>query len=331
MDFRDVCQRLLGACQRISGSWSLEEGLSGLAHTAFSLLKPRAVAVAMLTENRSQLKIVGSHGLSATFLNHASLTPDDPSIAQVLDGGLDVLVENICPNDQGVGALRLENTEGSLIATPIVEMNRPGGLVVATSDQPAYFGPDHQLVLQLVSRLAAACHGRCQLYDERRRMQVVDADTGVWAFEFFCARLNDEMARSRRHGQPLSLLLIDIDHFARFKRTHGQEAADELFKALVDSVRLHLRGIDFLGRFGRDELLVSLPDTDVRGAAKAGRRILDAIGASTLGPHESRVTASAGVTAVRSDDANATLLLERVQRALFTAHLEGSDSLQTEA
>ncbi|NLX58543.1 MAG: GGDEF domain-containing protein [Phycisphaerae bacterium] len=331
MDFKEVCQRLLGACQRISGSWSLEEGLSGLAHVAFSLLKPRAVAIVMLADNRSQLKIVGSHGLSATFINHAALDPEAPSIAQVLDGGHDLLIESIDPQDPAVGPLRLENTQGSLVATPIVEMHRPCGFVVATSDQPSYFTPEHQLVLQLVSRLAAACHGRCQLYDERRRMQVVDPATGVWAFEFFCTRLNDEMARARRHGQPLSLLLIDIDNFMRFKRTNGQEAADELFKAFVDEVRVHLRGIDFLGRFGLDELLVALPDTDVRGAAKAGRRILDAVRATTIGPRDGRVTASIGVTTMRGDDANATLLLDRVQRALYSAHLQGADCLQTEA
>ncbi|MBN2584124.1 MAG: GGDEF domain-containing protein [Planctomycetes bacterium] len=331
MDFKEVCQRLLGACHRISGSWSLEEGLSGLAHTAFSLLKPRAVAILLLTDHRSQLKIVGSHGLSATFINHANLVPDDPSVAQVLDGGRDILVESIDTQDPAVGALRLENSQGSLIATPIAEMNRPAGLVVATSDQPGHFTAEHQLVLQLVSRLAAACHGRCQLYDERRRMMTVDPVTGLWSFEFFCTRLNDEIARSRRHGQPLSLLLIEIDNFIRYKRTHGQEAADELFGGFVDAVRVHLRGIDFLGRFGLDDVLVALPETDARGAAKAGERILEALRTTTIGPRDSRVTASIGVTALGSDDSNATLLLERAQRALYSAHLQGMDCLRTEA
>ncbi|NIA21344.1 MAG: diguanylate cyclase [Anaerolineaceae bacterium] len=330
MEFKEVCERLLGACQKVSGSWSLEEGLSALAHVAYSLLKPQAVAIVLLADDQPHLKVMGSRGLSAGFINHHQMLPEDPAIQRVVVGQEDVLIGRIDPAHPRVGALRMEIEQGSLLATPVVAMGRPIGLIVATSAAEDYFTDDHLLVLQLISRIAGTCHGRCSLYDERRRLRALDPATGIWSFEYFCTRFTDEIARSRRHGEPLSLMLVDIDHFVGYKKVHGEQAADELFRLFVEVVRGEIRGIDFLGRFSLDDLLVALPGTDSDGAAKVGQRILEAVRSATFPAVESGVTVSIGVVTLGGSDDNIGLLLERAQRALYSAQLQGNDCLKTE-
>jgi len=330
MEFKEVCQRLLGACQRVSGSWSLEEGLSASAHVVYSLLKPQAVALVLLADDHLQLKVIGSRGLSANFINHHDMSPEDPAVQRIVNGQEDVSIGRIDPADPQVGSLRMETQEGSLLATPIIVMNRPIGLIVATSAAQDYFTDEHLLVLKLVSRIAAACHDQCSLYDERRRLTAIDSATGIWSFEFFCMRLADEIARSRRHDTRLSLMLVDIDNFSSYKKTHGEPAADNLFRLFVEIIRGGIRGIDFLGRFGLNDLLVALPGTDLRGAAKAAERMLEAVRSATFPGIERKVTASIGVVALKGGDDNVSPILNRAQRALYSAQLQGKDCLKAE-
>ena len=198
MDAMEVCRRFLATCERIANSWSLEEGLSALGLTAMSLLKPRSVAIVLAGEGEGTLKTTASRGLSAAFLNRQVMSVDDPGVQRVFVGREDVSFGTIDRDDPECEALRMETEQGSLIATPIVAMNRPAGLVIATSDQEDYFGEEHMLLLKLTARMAASCHDRCALYEERRQWMAIDRKTGLWSFEFYCNRMIEEISRSRR-------------------------------------------------------------------------------------------------------------------------------------
>lgn len=331
MESKEIFVRFLAASDRIANSWNLEEGFSGLAHAAQAVLGAKSVAIVLVGEDSPNLRIISSIGLSREFINHYKPSlRDNPVLQRVVLGRDPVAIEDLSHAGAEFEALRLELQSGSVLALPIVAMHRSVGLVIAAADEPRHFTPDRVVLMRLVAHLAAGCHTRCALYDERRRLAAIDPDTGLWTFEFFCHRLDEEIARCNRHRLPLALLLIDVDGFLRFKESYGETAADELFATVISVTRSTVRGIDLIGRLGLDDILLALPQTDLPGAKIAAERSLAAIREAKF-PQGVRVTCSAGVATLHPGEMEAGALLARAQKSLYSARLKGADAMATEA
>lgn len=331
MDSKEVYQQLLAGSERLSSSWELEEGLSGLVHMAHAILEADAVAIALVKETQDYLRFVAATGLSETFMNRQKLPLGHTEVQRVLGGREDVSVEDGSRVNGPLKDLFLETHTGSLLATPIVAMQRAVGMVLAASDQPRHFSQEHRQVLKLTAAMATGCYDRWSLYEDRRRLMAIDPTTGLWAFEFFCSRLTEEISRCRRHKMPLSLMLIDPDGLVKYKETYGEEAADEVFRAMIQVVRGTVRGIDLVGRFGLNELLVATPQTDLQGATIAAERIRDAVEQTRFPRTGERITVSTGVSTLHSGgDDDVGLLLSRAQKGLYAARLQGSNCVVPE-
>ncbi|WPL18925.1 Stalked cell differentiation-controlling protein [Thiorhodovibrio winogradskyi] len=157
-----------------------------------------------------------------------------------------------------------------------------------------------------------------------------DALTGIPNRRRFDQKLTEEWARATRHGQPLSLLMIDIDQFKPFNDHYGHGAGDECLRRVAQAlVRVPNRPTDLVARYGGEEFAVILPDADATGAREFALRLLDAVRAlklkhaySEVAPH---VTLSIGgatqATASRMPDADA--LKKTADDALYHAKTSG--------
>ena len=127
-----------------------------------------------------------------------------------------------------------------------------------------------------------------------------DPLTGAANRRAFLERAREEIARSRRYGHPLSVLMADIDHFKRINDTHGHAAGDEALKRFAQLMRDDLRPSDLVGRYGGEEFVVLLPETEVADAPVVAERLRAKVEAAEL-VHEGtrfRMTVSIGVAAV---------------------------------
>jgi diguanylate cyclase (GGDEF)-like protein len=129
--------------------------------------------------------------------------------------------------------------------------------------------------------------------------------------------LEQALARSQRSGQPLTVLMCDLDHFKRLNDTMGHQKGDAALQATAEVLRQTLRKSDTSCRYGGEEFLVVLPDTDAADAAVLATRLNTAVHArgEELGLP---VTISIGLTTAQSDD-TATSLLHRADRALYAS------------
>ncbi|MCH4880282.1 GGDEF domain-containing protein [Pseudomonas sp. TMW22090] len=140
--------------------------------------------------------------------------------------------------------------------------------------------------------------------------------------------LQREIDMSRRHLQPLSLLMLDIDHFKRINDTHGHSAGDEVLKAVAASIKGQLRNVDMVFRYGGEEFLILLSNTGREAAAMVGERLRFATQAKEyLADGKSiELTVSLGCSTLLPGE-SAESLLRRADSALYVAKREGRNRL----
>ncbi|WP_309674449.1 GGDEF domain-containing protein [Pseudomonas sp.] len=140
--------------------------------------------------------------------------------------------------------------------------------------------------------------------------------------------LQREIEMSHRHLQPLSLLMLDIDHFKHINDTHGHSAGDDVLKAVAASIKNQLRNVDMVFRFGGEEFLILLSNTSREAAAMVGERLRFAVQAEEYSAdgHAIELTVSLGCSTLLPGE-SAESLLRRADSALYVAKREGRNRL----
>ncbi|MGZ5041736.1 MAG: GGDEF domain-containing protein [Usitatibacter sp.] len=161
---------------------------------------------------------------------------------------------------------------------------------------------------------------------EALRMATMDPLTGAYNRRTFHEIAEREMSRIRRAGQPLSIIIVDLDHFRPINEKHGNRVGDQVLQKVADIVRGALRKEDMLVRYGGEEFLVMLPDVPGPGAVVVAGRIRKAVEAQALRieGHSIAMTVSVGVSA-RLDEGPESIegLLTRADEALALAKQRG--------
>ncbi len=167
-----------------------------------------------------------------------------------------------------------------------------------------------------------------RLYEEVESQSLTDPLTGLGNRRAFDQRLTEEVERSRRYGEPLSLALVDVDFFKIYNDTHGHTAGDEVLrrlgKTLTDRM---LRRSDLAFRYGGEEFAVIMPATGPGEASIAIDRLHETIRneAMPLEHHQpgGHLTISAGLTSCDGPDSGAAAIVEQADLALYAAKQEG--------
>jgi len=145
--------------------------------------------------------------------------------------------------------------------------------------------------------------------------------TGAWNRKALYEMANYELLQHRRYHHPLSILMLDLDHFKRVNDLYGHAVGDQVLQHTVEIVTDLLRETDSLYRMGGEEFVVLAPETEFSGAAELGERIRKLIYHADFSPVEI-MTVSVGVTAVVTGD-DLDQVLRRVDEALYRAKSEG--------
>jgi len=176
---------------------------------------------------------------------------------------------------------------------------------------------------------------RYALQDELEEQAIVsvhesalrDALTGAYNRRVFDDRLQGELAFSVRHKQPLSLLLLDVDHFKQFNDTHGHQAGDRVLQVVSRRIAETLRTEDVFARYGGEEFGILVRDTTPVGALVVAERLRGLV-ADTPIVYEGRelsVTVSIGVACNGADSVTAEQLIKEADEALYRAKERGRD------
>jgi diguanylate cyclase len=161
-----------------------------------------------------------------------------------------------------------------------------------------------------------------------------DSLTGIANRKFFDAKLAQAIAHSNHTGEPLSLLVLDVDHFKSFNDKHGHSTGDQVLKLVAHSIRQTIKGRDLVARIGGEEFAVLLPATNIDQATSVANKLRCAVGASELkkrstGERIGRVTVSGGIAALHPSDTSLSLL-DRADSCLYEAKRAGRNRVVAE-
>jgi diguanylate cyclase (GGDEF)-like protein/PAS domain S-box-containing protein len=153
-----------------------------------------------------------------------------------------------------------------------------------------------------------------------------DSLTGIFNRREFTRLLENEMERAQRYGTPLSLVMYDLDSFKWVNDTFGHDAGDDVLRSVTDLVMENIRSVDLAGRWGGDEFLVLMPQSDLSAAMSVAEKLRQTIAGHSFVKIDG-ITASFGVTMfVPQDDSNS--LLKRVDDALYQAKKNGRNRIE---
>ena len=190
---------------------------------------------------------------------------------------------------------------------------------------------------ELEQRLDAASNEVSQLKDEVEAMRLeatTDALTGLANRKRFDARLREESEEAKDSKEPLSLLMLDLDHFKRFNDNHGHLIGDHVLRLLSEVMQQSVKGRDMAARFGGEEFAIILPATPLMHAKGLGNAIREKISKKVIvnrvtGLELGQITLSIGAAQYRPEEPMAEFI-ERADAALYRAKKGGRNRVITE-
>jgi len=166
-------------------------------------------------------------------------------------------------------------------------------------------------------------------------MAVLDPLTALHNRRYMSSHLKTLFEESAHRGRPLSVLVLDIDHFKSINDTHGHDAGDAVLREFGVRLKRNIRGIDLACRLGGEEFVVVMPDTDIDKAYLVGERLRQCIAAAPFFAGERygslEVTASVGVASLEFADDTPDLILRRADQALYCPKRDGRNRVVADA
>ncbi len=184
---------------------------------------------------------------------------------------------------------------------------------------------------------------RKRRYTERLRdnfqmsieMAITDALTGLSNRRYMESHLGTLIEQAATRGKSLAALVLDIDYFKAINDTHGHDAGDDVLRDFALRIKRSIRGIDLACRYGGEEFVIIMPETDLAVAAMVAERLRRRIAADPFaiaqGTRHIPVTISIGIAGLRGKDDNAASLLKRADEALYRAKRDGRNRVVPEA
>jgi diguanylate cyclase (GGDEF)-like protein len=210
---------------------------------------------------------------------------------------------------------------GSLLAVPLRSKGRVLGVVELVNPRGGHpFDTADQRTLEALADYAAIAIDNARAYERIQELTLRDEHTGLFNSRHLWRQLELEVERTARTGRPFSLVFVDLDHFKQVNDRFGHQAGSAVLLEVGALLRSCIRTIDVPVRYGGDEFVVLLPETDRARAREAAERIRSAMeGAVFLGSGGPglRVTASFGLATCPDDGDTAEKVVHAADAAMY--------------
>jgi len=160
---------------------------------------------------------------------------------------------------------------------------------------------------------------------ELNRLVITDGLTGLYNHKYIMERLGSEVEKAKRYGRNLSVIMMDIDHFKSVNDTYGHPVGDVVLRMISDALRLNIRKVDVVGRYGVEEFFVILPETDLEQGLIIAEKVRTIIENLVFASNGLKVTISGGLSQWKYESVSE--LIKRADAFLYDAKHSGRNRI----
>jgi len=329
---------LCDVSRELSSSLEHEQLLQKIVESAVNLLDCGICSLMLFDDDKQKLRIRHAVGLPPEVVERAVAKPGVGVAGAVAESGHPLLIEDITqdprfqPRDRPDDQKPDKYTTQSLLSVPLlIGTEVVGVLNVNNKIDNAVFTAHDLANLTMLASQAAVSIENARLYETLQRLAVTDPLTKLFRRNYFEEQMEAELGRCRRYGRPLSVMMLDIDHFKSVNDTYGHAAGDAVLQGLSGLLRRYARKDDLLARYGGEEFVAYLVETDEEGARLAGERVRQgAENQEFILPdgRKLKITISVGTASFPSDADDVATLVQRADLALYAAKHGGRNQVR---
>lgn len=290
------------------------------------LLNTQAASLLLLDEKTGELFFEVAVGEKGSLLQSVRLPRGRGIAGWVAEHGMPVVVHDVGNDPRfypGVDEISGFITR-DMICVPVTAKDRALGALQAINNQGEPFEEDDMLILHALANQVAVAIENARLHQE----SITDGLTGLYHHNYFVQRLEEEIDRASRYQHPLTLAMLDIDHFKEVNDRHGHLAGDRVLERCAAAIKENTRLSDIAGRYGGEEFGIVLPYTFYGDGLKIGDRFRKA--AAAPGIPDIPITISVGLAfwAGGSRNCSAARLIEMADKAMYAAKRNGRNRVE---
>jgi len=315
-----------------SDKMDLAETLKAIKKIIREVFPSNQFSLFLLNEQNDSLTLSSHFGLSKKYSGADKYSPQTGIFFRLLKTRRPIHLKDIAAKKAGVEVLPGTPSTGALLAMPLLADGvKPVGVIGLHRKAANSFPKDEIELLRKIAGQAALVIDRISQYQHHRELSMTDELTKIFNRRYFNQRYDREMQRAQRYERPLSLLMIDIDHFKTFNDNNGHLMGDQVLQSVADLLERSIRKADIIARFGGEEFVILLPEIDKERGRKVAEKLRRAVERAEFPKGETqplgRITISLGLASFPEDASRAPELLERADRALYMAKTLGRNQV----
>jgi diguanylate cyclase (GGDEF)-like protein len=310
---------------------NLQEIFTSIVKYAAQLTSSPAGSLAVFDEVSGEMYYGASYGFTKDFTKNMvwKIRPGGMT-DYILNQSQPTVISNARKHPKFNNPLMLKEGIRSLVAIPLKADRKIQGILYIDDFRVRHYSKQQLSVLGLLSNMAAFAIERGKLMETTKIQAITDELTKLYNLRHFLSRLTEEIERSNRYKRPISLAMIDVDHFKNYNDTFGHLKGNKVLKKIALLMEKESRDGDIVARYGGEEFAIIMPETDINQAKVFAERVRSKIekGLSKTEKFGVCVTISIGLAAFPQDADDAAGLIEKADDALYSAKGEGRNCVR---
>jgi diguanylate cyclase (GGDEF)-like protein len=303
--------------------------LTVISELVTELVAADAVSIMFLDADRRKLLGKAAYGLARRDISKISFRIGEGVAGWVAAEGKSARIDDVSVDSRFVQLADSQTRIASLLCVPLLNRDRPIGVMTATSSRSGAFSTQDQDVLEFVAKTIAIDVENVRL----RKLAITDPLTRAYNREYLQQQLPQALDTAHKREQTLSIAMIDIDHFKLVNDRFGHAVGDRVLSEVAKRLRSAIRDDDTLVRYGGEEFLALLPKADVATARDIAERMRSKLQRRPVrvGEHDIEVRISVGVAEHHPGEETSTDLMRRADLALYAAKELGRNRVEVAA
>jgi diguanylate cyclase (GGDEF)-like protein len=318
-------ETLRQATAAVSSALDLDQVLERILIQLERVIPYHSAAVFLLEENRK--RIVAARGFSNPDQVIGLTFDDEDPLLDEAGRCLSPVILGDAHTDERFDRWAHTDYVHGWMGVPLVARGELIGFLTIDSKQTDAFDESHAKLSQAFANEVAMAIDNARLFKETHRLSITDPLTGLYNRRHIYDEAQRELDRAQRYERSLSVIIFDLDRFKDVNDKFGHLAGDDVLRVMAHRCLDSLRHVERIGRYGGEEFVVFVPETDLKGACQVAERLRKAISET---PIETRgqlvtVTASFGVAELNGSSGDIDKLLDRADQALYVAKRSGGN------